>query len=174
MNHTPKKRPAEPPAGQMTIEEPKPTLGLGKRQAGESGILKVIGHVQHVKLADDQELILFPMQGRKTFRADQKAEAREFFQMLARTEKGYPSGWNPLHPDNGLELVSQGQGEAFNARAVRKLCKDDVPLGDFLDCCVIEMSKLLAFVDQADGSQAERARVKQQLLRFQAQQRLKG
>jgi len=170
-----RKEPAASTAdSQMTLEEPKPTAALNKRQASESGILKAIGHVQRVKLEDGRFLVLYPAQGRKVFAAGEGPESREFFEMLARTEKGYPSGWNPLHPDNGLESSGRGQGEALNARAVRKLCKDDVPLSDFLDCCVIEMSKLLAFVDQADGNLAERTRVKQQLLRFQAQQRLKG
>jgi len=157
---------------QMTLKSSEPTLGLGKRQACESGILKAIGNVTFERLGNGRFCVRHPVQGGAEFGAKQEKEAREYFQSVARAEKGYPSGFDPCAKQSTPERAYGGQGEAFNARAVRRLCKDDVPLSDFLDCCVIEMSKLLAFVDQADCDQAERDRIKQRLLHWQAEQRL--
>ena len=105
------------------------------------------------------------------FGQSEEPKARELFQSVARKEKNYPSGFNPCSGTNG-QKIARGQGEAFNARKVRKLVKDDIPLSDYLDRCLVEIPKLLAFVDQAEGDQEEKVRIKQALLRFQARERL--
>jgi hypothetical protein len=97
-----------------------------------------------------------------------------------RRDKSLPSGFDPCSAQNAPESPGRGHGEAFNAREVRKLCKDVLPLGDYLSLCQISISELIEvikFCQQCpddDDEPEEITRVKQKLLRFQARARLEA
>jgi hypothetical protein len=172
MKHLPKKEPAASTAGQATQKVSEPTSLSSKRQATDSGLLKEIGPVRLVKLENGRFCVLYPEQGGSEFTT--LIEARECFQAVARREKGYSSGFDPCARQSAPGPNARGQGEAFNARSVRRLVRDDVPLADFLDCCLVEMPKLLKWIDQVKGDPEEKVRIKQRLLRWQARARLEG
>lgn len=132
-----------------------------------NGLLEEIGPPRMEKRADGKYVVHFPVQHHAIYLDE--VQARELFQAVSRRDQGLPSGFNP----NGLKSAPRGQGEVFNARAVRKLVKDDIALGDFLDCCRVEIPKLLDFIDQADAGSEEKSKIKQTLLRFQVQERLR-
>ena len=156
-------------AGQGEVKQ-EPIAAVARKP--QSGILAAIGPVTFERLSNGRWCVRHPVPGGSEFASDQEKEAREYYQSVARAEKGYPSGFDPCGEPKALGSPAKGQAETFNARAVRKLCKDVVPLGNFLGVGLVEMSKVLALVDQAECDEAEKTRTKQALLRFQAKERL--
>jgi len=139
---------------------------------GQSGILKAIGEASMERRQDGNLVVRFPVRHTAVFAPTEEIKARELFQSVARKEVGYPSGFNPNAPAEALANAATPP-ETFNARGVRQLCRE-VPLSIFHEFCSVDISKLLGWIDAGGGDPAEKNRVKQKLLRFQAGARLEA
>jgi hypothetical protein len=130
---------------------------------GSSEILHAIGTVAFERRSDGSFLVRCPVEGRTVFGPNEEKEAREYFQSVARAEKGYPSGFDPFDPSRN----GNAPGEAarpLNAARVRKaIGKDSISIGDFLELCTIELGVLFAFIDEAEGSPKDKARLKEKI-----------
>jgi hypothetical protein len=128
-----------------------------------SKILHAIGTVKFERRTDGSFWVRHPIEGRVVFDPGEEFRAREYFQSVARAEKGYPSGFDPCGNGNAACEASKG----LNARLVRKMCKDWIPLGDFLELCSIDLGKLLECIDAAEGPASDKARLKERLKQWE-------
>ena len=128
-----------------------------KAKQKSAGVIFEEGAVRLERLENGRFCCLHPEISGAEFGAEQEAAAREYYWSIVRRERVYPT----VNP------------ELFNARAVRPLCKDDVPLSTFHECSLVNLSKLLEWIDEADATEPEKTAVKQRLLKFQARARLK-
>jgi len=117
-----------------------------------SEILKAIGVVKFERLESGGFMVRYPVERRIVFGPGEEIKARELFQSVARAEKGYSSGFDP-----------RGNGNEASAAPVWRLCQEEIPLGDFLELCIIDLEKLFLRIDAAEGKSEDKARLKERI-----------
>ncbi len=155
-----KESPGEQPrAPKLQKLEPNSKPEAAPKQAPE--LIDSLGEIKFERRRDGGFIIRLPVEGRIFFAPGEEQKAQKCFGELCTR-----------HKEKALSRLARNEDGVFTAADVRPLVKEEITLRDFLGVCTVRILLVLELVNQLEGSEAEKDRVRQKLLRFQAQQRL--